>query len=243
MKNFKNLLLAGLVMGSLTLTGCLHILEEVTFYNSGKGSYSMILDMSEVKGMIDMLKNMSPDSTDVEMEDDGQDNSMAQMGQELSGVAATLKNLEGITNVMEVNDTAAYKFGYTFEFANVAALNRALKVVNKDKYGSKVDEVFHFSGKKFERLNTGDMGAEIKKALSENEDEEGGDEAMDMMKMMFSEMSYKQVYHFPDRKIKKSSNGLTELSDDDHTMTILIKPFDEEQLKNKASIATQVKLK
>jgi len=51
------------------------------------------------------------------------------------------------------------------------------------------------------------------------------------------------VYHFPDRKVKKSSNGLSELSDDDHTLTITLKPFDEEQLKSKANVTTEVKLK
>ncbi|MBK7935950.1 MAG: hypothetical protein IPJ82_02170 [Lewinellaceae bacterium] len=244
MKKFKNLLLVGLAILSMALTGCLHILEEVTFYNEGKGNYAMTLDMSEVKGMMEMLKTMSPDSTSAETGGAEQDNSMAQMGQELSGVASTLKNLQGITNVVELNDTTNFKFGYSFDFADIAALNRALKVVNKDKYDSKVDEVFKFSGKNFERLNTGDMGAEIKKALAENEGEEaGGDETMDMMKMMFSDMSYKQVYHFPERSIKKSSNELAELSDDNHTMTITIKPFDEEQLKKNPTVATELKLK
>ena len=145
--------------------------------------------------------------------------------------------------MVEVNDTTNFKFGYSFDFASIAALNRALKVVNKDKYDNKVDEVYKFNGKSFERLSAGDMGAEIKKALSENEGEDGGESSMDMMKMMFSDMSYKQVYHFPDRSIKKSSNELAELSDDKHTMTITIKPFDEEQLKKNPTVATEVKLK
>lgn len=244
MKNFKNLFLAVLATGSLALSGCLHIIEEVTFRDSGKGNYALTLDMSEVKGMMEMLNTMPSDSTGAEMPDQNQqDNSMAQMGQELSGVASTLKGLQGITNVVELNDTAAFKFGYSFDFADIAALNRALKVVNKDKYDSKVEEVFRFTGKSFERLSAGDMGEEIKKALSESEGEEGGEEAMDMMKMMFADMSYKQIYHFPDREIKKSSNALAEMSDNNHTMTILLKPFDEEQVAKKASVATELKLK
>lgn len=243
MKNFKNLFLAVLATGGMLLSGCLHIIEEVTFKDKGAGNYALTLDMSEVKGMMDMLQTMSPDSTGDEMQDDGmQDNSMAQMGQEISSVASTLKGIQGITNVVELNDTAAFKFGYSFDFSDVAALNRALKVVNKDKYDNKVEEVYKFTGKSFERLSTGDMGAEVKKALSENEGEDGED-MMDMMKMMFADMSYKQIYHFPDREIKKSSNELTELSDNNHTMTITIKPFDEEQQAKKASVATAVKLK
>ena len=244
MKNLKNQLLTVLAVGSLALTGCLHIIEEVTFKDKGNGNYAMTLDMSEVKGMMDMLQTMSPDSTGGELPSEGeQQNSMTQMGQEISGVASTLKGIQGITNVVELNDTAAFKFGYSFDFSDVAALNRALKIVNKDKYDSKVEEVFKFSGKSFERLSAGDMGEEVKKALAEGEGEEGGDESMDMMKMMFADMSYKQIYHFPDREIKKSSNELAELSDNNHTMTITLKPFDEEQQTKKVSVATEVKLK
>lgn len=241
MKNLKNLFLAVLALGSMALTGCLHIIEEVTFKDKGSGKYAMTLDMSEVKGMMDMLQSMAPDSSGGEMPT--QDNSMTQMGQEISGVAATLKGIEGLSNIIEVNDTAALKFGYSFDFADVAALNRALKVVNKDKYDSKVEEVFKFTGKSFERLSAGDMGEELKKALSESEGEDGGDETMDMMKMMFADMSYQQIYHFPDRQIKKSSNELAQLSDDNHTMTITLKPFGEEQQGKKATVAAEVKLK
>lgn len=254
MKNLRNLFLAVLAMVSMTLTSCLHILEEVTFKDNGNGSYAMTLDMSELKGMMDMMKGMTGDSLsgdstaimsgDAPAAEPAVDNSMSQMGEQLSSVAASLKGIEGINNVVEVNDTANLKFGYTFDFADVAALNRALKIINKDKYDSKTDEIFKFSGKNFERLGAGDLGEEIKKALAEGGgEEEGGEESMDMMKMMFADMSYTQVYHFPDREIKKSDNSLAALSDDNHTMTILIKPFDEEQQKLKPTVATTAKLK
>lgn len=253
MKNLKNLIVAALVLVSMTLTSCLHILEEVTFKDKGSGTYAMTLDMSEIKGMVDMMKGMagdslSGDSTAIMQGENpvagGADNSMTQMGEQLSSVATSLKGVEGINNVVEVNDTTNLKFGYSFEFVDVAALNRALKIINKDKYDSKTDEIFKFSGKSFERLGTGDLGAEIKKALSEGGgEEEGGEESMDMMKMMFADMSYTQVYHFPDREIKKSENSLAEVSDNNHTMTILIKPFDEEQQKLKPTVAATAKLK
>lgn len=250
MKNLKNLLLAALTLVSITLTGCLHIVEEVTFNDKGNGTYAMTLDMSEMKGMMDMMKGMAGDSLSSDSTailgaeaEPAVDNSMSQMGEQLSSVAASLKGVEGVKNVVEINDTTNLKFGYTFDFVDVTALNRALKIINKDKYDSKTDEIFKFSGKGFERLSAGDLGEEIKKALAEGGGEEGGDESMDMMKMMFGDMSYKQVYHFPDREIKKSDNSLVELSDGNHTMTITIKPFDEEQQKLNPTVATTAKLK
>lgn len=235
-------------MGGLALTGCLHIIEDVTLRNNGSGTYKMTLDMSEVKGMMEMLKTMTPDSSATDstgapvMAAPGQDNQMAQMGQELSGVSTTLKGVQGITNVVETNDTAGFQFGYTFDFVDVAALNRALRIINKEKYDSKTEEIFRLKGKSFERLSSGDIGAELKKALAENESDEAGGNA-EMMQMFFADMTYKQVYHFPDRMVKKSTNELSEVTDDGHTLTINLKPFDQEQQKKKISVATEVKLK
>jgi hypothetical protein len=245
MKKFKNLLWGALALCVLSLSSCLHIIEEVTFKNNGSGQYKMTIDMSELKGMMDMMKGMSQgaDSTAIQDAPEGlPDNSMSQMGEQLSSVANSIKSVEGISNVVEVNDTTNLQFGYTFSFANVAALNRALKIINKDKYETKVDEIYKFEGKSFERLPTGDIGAEMKKALAENGGEEV-DESMDMMKMMFADMSYKQIYHFPDRTIKKNSNALGELSDGDHTLTITLKPFNEDQQKQNPTVAAKLKLK
>lgn len=259
MKNLKNLLLATLVLGATALTGCLHIIEEATFYKNGSGSYKMTFDMSELKGMMDMMKGMGENSGMEEPGDsseisDGGDflpppdaaedeNPMGGLGEQFKGVSDLLNNLDGISNIIEINDTSTLNFGYSFDFANIDALNRALKIVGKDKFQTKTEETFKLKGKRFERLNAGDMSAEIKKAMSDGEDvDEDGGQA-DMMKMFLADMSYKQIYHFPDRKVKKSNNKLGQVDNDGHSLTIVLKPFNEEQQKQKASVATKVKLK
>ena len=240
MKKFKNLFVVALAVAAMTLSGCLHILEEVTFKGSGAGTYTMTLDMSEIKGMMEMFKGMGTDSLAENSGENadpmmpaGGDNGMSEMGQQLSSVAETLKGVQGLSNVMEINDTTAFKFGYSFDFADVAALNKAMKVIGKEKYDSKVDEVFKYSGKNFERLSAGDLGEEIKKALAQEGEESDAEGNMDMIKTFFSDMTYKQVYHFPDRAVKKSSNALSEISEEGHTLTITLKPFDEEEQKKK----------
>ena len=251
----KKLFLILFAVGSMALTGCLHIVEEVSFNKSGAGTYQLTLDMSELKGMMDMMKNMAPDSSATDSTGLGDmmgggalpDNSMSQLGEELTGVAKSLKGIPGISNIQEMNDTTELKFGYSFDFTNVEALNKAMKIINKEKYDAKAEEVFKYDGKNFERLGAGDMGAELKKALSESgaggEEEEGAEGMGDMMKMFFSDMSYKQIYRFSDRTIKKSSNEQSEIGDEGHTLTISLKPFDEEQQKKKITVATVVKLK
>ncbi len=244
MKNLKNLFLAMIATSALALTGCLHIIEEVTVKDNGSGTYKMAMDMSEMKSMMEMFKGMGEDSTaegsmDMDMT---ADNGMGEMGSQLSAVAQSLKGINGINNVVEINDTTSFQFGYAFDFVDITALNKAMKIIGKEKYDSKVGEVFTLKGKNFERLSEGDLGKEIKKAMAEGEDSnEAGN--MDMVKTFFADMTYKQIYHFPDHQVKKSSNNLSEVSDDGHTLTITLKPFDEEQQKQNLSVGTKVKLK
>jgi hypothetical protein len=270
MKNFQKLALTALTVASLALTGCLNILEEVTFRKNGSGTYAMTIDMGEMKGMMDMLKNMKPgdlgldslgtpgsDSTATDgisvVSPDGKPdgmpanplgdgNAMSQMGEQLSSVSKSLENVQGLSNVREINDSTNFKFGYSFDFANMAALNKAMKIINKEKYESKAEEVFKYDGKNFERLGAGDLGAEIRKSLAESENSEA-EMGMDMVKTFFSDMTYKQVYSFPDQKVRKSSNEISEISADGKTLTIALKPFNEDQQKKKISVGTIVKLK
>lgn len=264
MTNFRKLFLFALLATSFTLTGCLNILEEVTFRNNGAGTYTMTLDMSEMKGMMDMMKSMGDmkqeeategekdmNSGDVPAQEEAQPaeeagenpGDMSQIGEQLTGgVAKALSGVAGITNVVEINDTSAFKFGYKFDFANVEALNKAIKIINKEKYDAKADETFKFTGKKFERLGAANIGEELKKALSQG-DEDAEEGQMDMMKSFFADMKYTQIYYFPDRKVKKSSNTLSEITDEGHTLTITQKPFSEDEAMKKAGIITAVKLK
>lgn len=239
MRQFKFSAVALAALFALTLSSCLHIVEEVTVRKNGSGNYKLMLDMSEMKGMLDMMKSMAPDSLQAGAA--GSDGSMNQMGEELTRVAQSLEGTPGLSNIVEIKDTANFQFGYSFDFQDAAALNKALKIINKEKFDSKADEVFVIDGKTFERSTAGDFGAEIKKQLAES-GEEGAGEQMDMVKMFFADMSYKQVYHF-ERAVKKSSNELSEVSEDGQTVTITIKPFDEEQAKKNPSVATKVKLK
>jgi hypothetical protein len=256
MRNLTKRLLGWLTLGVVTLlfASCLHIVEEVTVKKDGSGSYKMTMDMSEVKSMMDAIKSMG-EETDEENTDEEktqinaeeeevaeEDNSMAQMGAELSSVANSLRGIAGLSNIQEINDTSTFLFGYSFDFANIEALNKAIRIINREKYDTRVEETFRLKGGNFERLNVADIGEQFKKTLTEveEEDEEGN---MEMVKAFFSSMTYKQVYRFPGAKVKKSSNPLSELSSDGESVTILIKPLDEEQQKKKPSVATVVKLK
>ncbi|MCS6928699.1 MAG: hypothetical protein NZM43_04290 [Saprospiraceae bacterium] len=258
MKNLTERLLSGLILGviSFLFASCLHIVEEVTVKKDGSGSYKMTIDMREVKTIMEAIKSMGMNEkteenveeeaaqTDEEEEAEEMDDegAVSQLGVEISSIATSLKRVSGLSNIKEINDTSAYIFGYSFDFANIEALNKAIRIINREKYDSRVEETFRYKGGSFERLNAANIGEQFKKSIAEVEEnsEEGN---MDMVKALFSEMTYKQVYRFPDAKVKKSSNPLSELSQDRQSVTILLKPMDEEQNKKKPTVATVVKLK
>lgn len=242
MQKFKNLALVLLAFCAFSLSSCFHILEELTVKADGTGTYKLNFDMSEMKGMMEMMKGMTPDSLKQEgAEAPPAGNQMTELGAQLTSIKPLLESLGGIKNIVEVSDTTNFQFSYSFDFDNQDALNRALKLIAKEKYQAKQDETFLFSKKKFQRMSVGNIGSELKKQLSENE-ETGGEEQMDMMKMFFAEMTYKQVYKF-EKTVKSSSNKLSEISEDKKMVTITLKPFDEEQAKTFPSVATDIKLK
>jgi hypothetical protein len=239
MKTLRCTLPVLLFPAALFLAGCLHVEEQVTFRKNGSGTYVINLDMSEMKGMMDMMKSMADDPSASEMEGAGD---FTQLGQQLSSVKASIEGIQGISNVRETNDTSSFKFGYAFDFSNVDALNRALRIINKEKYDSKSGAIFAYTGKDFERFSAGDIGEEIKKAMAES-DADDDEQSMEMVKMFFNDMSYRSVYHFPDQAIKKNSNPLGQVSADGHSLTVELKPFDTAQQNQKSGVATKIKLK
>jgi hypothetical protein len=66
MKRFKNTTLALIVAVMMVFSGCINIIEEITFKRNGSGTYSLTFDLGD---MISMLKQMDLDK----MLNDGED--------------------------------------------------------------------------------------------------------------------------------------------------------------------------
>lgn len=247
MKKAQKSISALLAVCVLTLSSCFHIIEEVTFRDSGKGSYSMMFDMSDFKNIIAMLQNMAPaDSSG------GQTAQMPVMqgnpiGKEQGGMAVLLKDMKGISNILEVTDSTNLKFGFTFDFEDVTSLNKALKTFQTGQTSDGQEDTFKFDGQSFERRGANDFVEAMKKNMSENKSEGNQDSPkgmdMAMFKMFFGNMSFKQIYHFPDREINERDNSSGNVSEDKHTLNIVIKIFDEEPQKKKGNSITTVNLK
>lgn len=223
MKFFKKTGLGLLLLLAVTMTSCLNILEEINFKKSGGGHYKMSIDMGQMKQMMDMLKGMGTDSTGSVDQSAEQFN---QLGDAFTQMTDVLKGIRGVTNPVAISDTASFVFGYEFDFADIEALNKAVKKINEAGDGSTKmpDEVFKFKKGKFERVDAGgNMVDQITKSMM------GGDAGADMeqVKMMFADMTATTIYRFEGQKVSKQSHDLGTISADGQSITIEQKPFAE----------------
>lgn len=217
--------------GMLTLSGCFDIIEEIWVNKDGSGAYTYTIDMGEAKSMIEMLKTMAPDSTGAEA-----DNGMGQVDEISKGFTTMidqLKEVKGITGATEIKDTVNYKFGVKFSYANIAALNEAVRIVGGKEPVDKPS--FISEKKKFVFTDAFETKSDLTKALL---GEEEHNEDMEMAKSMFSETRLRKIYHF-ERPVKKVSNKASEISSDKKTVTLDYYLFRDEakdqELKNEIS--------
>jgi hypothetical protein len=252
MQRSTSVFLWAAVAGMLCLSSCFNIIEEVTLKADGSGTYSMKFDMSEMKGMMDMLKSMPMDSIGAEGIDmsalGSEANMFSQFGESMAGVEKILKGVPGISNVKEVNDTTTLTNMYQFDFADIASLNQAMRIITKQRYPEKAEEVFVLKGKNFERLPAADIGTGIAKAFKDQMQGQETGAMFDpaMLQSFLGGVTYTQIYHFPDREIKSSSNERSQVSEDKHRISIALKPFEDASgaaAKKDQGVATAIKLK
>lgn len=249
MKKFKFLTHLSLLLALFSMSGCLHIIEEITIRKDGSGSYRFVVDASEIKKMVgDLGKKMAePDTTITDVVLPENDSLVTPKKKEHELTAERLATFQGLSKVAAVNDTANYITGFSFDFDNVENLQSAMISVGTASSMGAWSESSDMNWSK--KSLTRDSGGEtfrdiIVQALQERGQDEGKDMsgAEGIMKMMMGSLSFKQVYHFPDQKIKKCNHPGGQISKDKHTITITEKPFSEKEDK-KAPSKLMVRLK
>lgn len=230
------------------MSGCLHIIEEITIRKDGSGTYRFVVDASEIKKMADGLgkKMEASDSTAMDTALPA-DSISAPKKKEHELTAERLAGFQGLSKVVTVNDSANYLTGFSFEFDNVENLQSAMISVGTASSMGAWSESSDMNWSK--KSLTRDSGGEtfrdiIAQALQQRGEDEGKDMsgAEGIMKMMMGSLSFKQVYHFPDQKIKKCNHPGGQISKDKHTITITEKPFSDKEDK-KAPSKLMVRLK
>jgi len=223
-----------LVFVLLATSSCFDIKEKIYLKRNGSGTYSFVVDMSGMKGLIEMMQSMGDEmSEETESDSSGElaeaEEAEAEFGDEepdegspVGGMSndfkdkgAELAAIDGINSVEMIDDEENFQFGIQFEFDNLEALNEAMnKIYSKDGEESN-KEFISASRKRFSRTAEGDIAQMIREEMNSK----GGGSDMQQMGDMFKEMSITTTYTF-DRRIKNVSNPNSMISPDGKTVEI-----------------------
>lgn len=184
MRITRPLLLAAIFI--VGLTGCITIEEQYSFKKNGSGTMTYVLDMRE---MGEMLKNLG----DGEKKEDGGD-----MGQlSINGHADALKSIAGVSKV-KLDTRTEWVQKLSFNFADIAALNRALNTLMPDSNNT-AHEFFRWEDGALVR-NTNNyvhqMSSTMASEAAEGEDEEDSEDSGFDMSSMLGMMKYKYSFKF-----------------------------------------------
>jgi hypothetical protein len=241
-KYFKTLFGIALFTLMIGFSSCFDIVEEYHFNADGSGTAKMTVDVSQ---MMDMMAAFGG-AMDSLKSGDGELDKMDEMFDDTK-VVETLKKLPGIKNVQNLNDREAKVVGYSYEFANIEALNTAMIASNDDmslsnmmgmRGGAENEETrensIAYEGKKFVR--TFDMKMDQEKEQADDEKQ-----AMDLAMMMFKDAKYAIHYTF-DRKVKKvKKNDAAVIGAD--SKSVSIENTFADILNSKAVMGCEIRLK
>ena len=193
---------AAIMLFALSLQSCFEIREILTINKDGSGSFSMIIDLSQVKSMLEGLGGGEEGETA---------SPFADMQEQFESTRASLEQIEGISNISFTSEMEGYVVRSSFDFASMEALNRGMGVVyEQDGESEGMTEYYKLTKKNFVRTTAHNFLDQVKNEL-------GGDE-MDIEGMdiaaLFSDVAYVNEIVFNGWTIKKVKSGKIEVSDD-----------------------------
>jgi hypothetical protein len=192
-KIIRTFLFAALVF---TATGCLDILEEITFNKDGSGTYVTAYDITELVDTYDMLDTTGKGRKDLERTLDSTFEALKKKTARINGVSAVSidKSKKNVTKLR-------------LNFTNINVLN---KVLNQDKKLASEMNLYSQSKGRLSRKASG-----VSSWLGGNSEEDDDE----MMSSVLSEMKYRIIYHLP-KRVKKMTNEDATLSNDKKTVTL-----------------------
>lgn len=202
----KTILSIGAVfLTTLLLQSCFEIKEIVTINRDGSGTFSMCIDMSGVK---EMVESFSQEGEETE-------SPLGEMEDEFHATKAKLSIIEGISNIRMEAENDGYVITTSFDFADIDALNTGMNVVYENEEGSRT-EYYRYKKRSFARTPAHNMLDEL---TSEMASGDMGGQDMDLAEI-FSDVAYINTVTFPGRKIKKASSSAIEISEDGSSMSL-----------------------
>jgi hypothetical protein len=199
MKEFKTLFFCLLLLPFFS--ACYEIREEVDIKKDGSGTYTLVIDMSQSKALLDMAMAMPENKDKLPF---GELDSSFVKGM------ARFKSLPGISQVQSIDNRPDFIFGMKFDFKDVGALNLALQKSNAETAGATAGpapEVYKYTKRTLERTDNFFL-----KGLASLDGLAGDNsENAEQVKTLLKSASYVCLVRV-EGKIKKFSNPQAELS-------------------------------
>lgn len=197
-KTFKLALFAVLAIG---LSSCIEITEKAKFNSDYSGTFSLTIDMGQMKQMM-IAMGMDPDSLA------GTENPMEGIEQDIREQKAKLEAVRGVSNARVEADEENFVVRTLFDFDDIDALNAGIAHIMEEGEISEQPVFYKKNGRSIERTSEQTHVAQMKSEMMDNPDMEGMDPSM-----IFGDMSYNVVMEFSNR-IDNVSNASYTLSAD-----------------------------
>jgi hypothetical protein len=179
----------------------LDIYETGHIHDDGSGQFEVAADLTKVEQLIKFASLFAEISPEVAQKN---------IKESLTELAKILENLSGISNVATTNDAGTLSVALSFQFNSVQVLNEAVCKLYAfiDHPGS---TYFKMSRHSFSRADT----PNLKQLISHYRDHVKTDTQIAdlILKNFLHLITYHTTYHF-DRKIKKATNKLSNISKD-----------------------------
>lgn len=151
----------------LVFTSCIEIVQEIQLKKNGSGTAVYTMNMSKMKDMMESLQSLGGDA---------QDTDLGNTDKQFAEYAENLKTMEGISKVKFTSKDFVYQI--SFQFKNLATLNKALTYLNNGKGGveQKIVEYVKVDKKQIIVKNSNEISkANLKEPKPKSEDNEMGD--------------------------------------------------------------------
>jgi len=206
-----------LLVTALTLQSCFEIREIVKINSQGAGTFSLVIDMSELKSMLEGF---------AESEEIAAESPFSEMETEFASLNEKLEDEAGISNPQLISGEDGYRITSSFNFSSTEALNRGMALIyENEEANEEPPEYYQFRRKKFERSSTQHFIQQIKNEfVSEENDMEGVD-----LYELFSDVAYVNQVIFEDMQVRKVKKGSVDISEDLTTVTNRYLIFNEEE--------------
>lgn len=223
----------------IALSSCFEIREEISVNTSGAGSYQLVMDFSQSRQLLEMILDASKDEKMSPFGTEG--NPFNQVDSLFAVGSSQLNSITGVTNAASIKDDNNFRYGLSFNFDNIEALNTALSEIQYNQNGTPTYEQYYNYANgtlvKTPKFNLKSLIAQIKP--DENTDDFGYD-LHEKIKQMYASISYKQIMKFG--RVKKFSNESAYSLSKDKTTLTFYRTLQDLQNGN-VNIANEIKFK